>query len=312
METSTSGGNPLQDLSDNLAGIVERVGQRVVAVHGRRRIPSTGVIWRRGIVVTAAHTLRHEDGIKVTLADNRAVAAVLAGQDTGTDLAVLKLDDVDIDPVESGDARSLKAGHLVVAVARADGLGASADFGVVGAVGGSWRTWRGGQLDAFVRLDGGLRPGFSGAALADMRGHVMGICTSALARGAGILIPAATVTSVAEELLAKGHVSRGYLGVGTQPVNLSEAWIKKMNLSSARGLLIVSLAANSPADQAGVLIGDVLIETDGEPCRDIEDLHAALSSGQIGQPLKIVLIRGGERHECVVILGERSQGNACR
>lgn len=312
METSTSGGNPLQDLSDNLAGIVERVGQRVVAVHGRHRIPSSGVIWRHGIVVTAAHTLRHEDGIKVTLADNRTVAAVLAGQDTGTDLAVLKLDDVDIEPVEAGDAGSLKAGHLVLAVARADGLGASADFGVVGAVGGSWRTWRGEQLDAFVRLDGGLRPGFSGAALADMRGHVMGICTSALARGTGILIPATTVASVTDELLTKGHVSRGYLGVGTQPVNLLEAWIKKMNLSSDRGLLIVSLAANGPAEQAGVLIGDVLIETDGVPCRDIDDLHAALSSGRVGQSLKVVLIRGGERHECAVVLGERSQRNACR
>ncbi|RKE37824.1 S1-C subfamily serine protease [Paraburkholderia sp. BL23I1N1] len=312
METSTSSGNPLQDLSDNLADIVERVGQRVVAVHGRYRLPSTGVIWRHGVVVTAAHTLRHQDGINVTLADGRTVAAVLAGQDMGTDLAVLKLDGLDLDPVESGDARSLKSGHLVLAVARADGLGASADFGVVGAVGGAWRTWRGGQLDAFVRLDGGLRAGFSGAALTDMRGQVMGICTSALARGAGILIPAATVARITEELLAKGHVSRGYLGVGTQTVNLSEAWMKKMTLSSDRGLLIVSLAANGPAEKAGVLIGDVLVELDGEPCRDIDDLHAALSSERIGQPLKIGLIRGGERHECIVILGERPQRNSCR
>jgi len=311
METSTSSGNPLQDLSDNMAGIVERVGQRVVAVHGRHRIPSSGVIWRQGVVVTAAHTLRHEDGINVTLADSRTVAAVLAGHDAGTDLAVLKLDGVNLDPVESGDARSLKAGHLVLAVARADGLGASADFGVVGAVGGPWRTWRGGQLDAFVRLDGGLRPGFSGAALADMRGQVMGICTSALARGAGILIPSATVARITDELLTKGHVSRGYLGVGTQPVNLSEAWMKKMSLPSDRGLLIVSLAANGPAEKAGVLIGDVLIELDGEPCRDIDDLHAALSSERIGQPLKIGLIRGGERHECAVVLGERRQRNSC-
>ncbi|MEW6345680.1 MAG: trypsin-like peptidase domain-containing protein [Paraburkholderia sp.] len=311
METSTSSGNPLQDLSDNMASIVERVGQRVVAVHGRHRIPSSGVIWRQGVVVTAAHTLRHEDGINVTLADNRTVAAVLVGHDAGTDLAVLKLDGVNLDPVESGDAGSLKAGHLVLAVARADGLGASADFGVVGAVGGPWRTWRGGQLDAFVRLDGGLRPGFSGAALADMRGQVMGICTSALARGVGILIPSATVARITDELLTKGHVSRGYLGVGTQPVNLSEAWMKKMSLSSDRGLLIVSLAANGPAEKAGVLIGDVLIELDGEPCRDIDDLHAALSSERIGQPLKIGLIRGGERHECAVVLGERRQRNSC-
>ena len=312
METPSSSANPLLELSSNLAEIVERVGQSVVAVHGRHRIPSSGVIWRHGVVVTAAHTLKREDGIEVTLPDGRTVGAVLAGRDTGTDVAVLKLDGVDLTPVESGDARSLKAGHLVLAVARGDGFGASADFGVIGNAGGAWRTWRGGQLDAFVRLDGGLRPGFSGAALADVRGQVMGICTSALARGVGIVIPAMTIARVAEELLAKGRVSRGYLGVGTQQVSLSDAWIKKMNLSSNRGLLVNSLAPGGPADEAGVLVGDVLIELDGEPCRDMDDVHAALGLASIGQRLRVALIRGGERHECSVTVGERPQRNSCR
>ncbi|WNC95110.1 trypsin-like peptidase domain-containing protein [Paraburkholderia sp. FT54] len=300
------------DLSSSLAGIVERVGQSVVAVHGRHRIPSSGVIWRHGVVVTAAHTLRREDGIKVTLADGHTVAAVLAGLDTGTDVAVLKLDGVELDPVESGDARSLKAGHLVLAVARGDGFGTSADFGVIGSAGGPWRTWRGGQIDAFVRLDGGLHPGFSGAALADVRGQVMGICTSALARGAGIVIPGMTVERLTEELLANGRVSRGYLGVGTQQVNLPDAWIKKMNLSSDRGLLVNSLASGGPAEEAGVLLGDVLIELDGKPCRDIDDVHTALGSGSIRQRLNIALIRGGERNQCSVTVGERPQRDSCR
>jgi S1-C subfamily serine protease len=312
MENTSSSGNPLLELSNSLAAIVERVGQSVVAVHGLHRIPSSGVIWRHGVVVTAAHTLRRDEGIEVTLADGRMVAAVLAGRDTGTDVAVLKLDGVDLDPVESGDARSLKAGHLVLAVARGDGFSTSADFGVIGSAGGPWRTWRGGQLDAFLRLDGGLHPGFSGSALADVRGQVMGICTSALARGAGIVIPGMTVERVTEELLAKGRVSRGYLGVGTQQVNLPDAWIKKMNLSSNRGLLVNSLAPGGPAEEAGVLIGDVLIELDGKPCRDMDDVHAALGSGSIGQQLKIALIRGGERNECSVTVGERPQRNSCR
>jgi serine protease Do len=312
MESTSSSGNPLLDLSDNLAGIVERVGRSVVAVHGRHRIPSSGVIWRHGVVVTAAHTLRREDGIEVTLTDGRTVAAVFAGRDNGTDLAVLKLDGVDLDPVESGDARSLKAGHLVLAIARADGFSISADFGVIGSTGGPWHTWRGGQLDALVRLDGGLHPGFSGAALADVRGQVMGICTSALARGAGMVIPGMTVERVTDELLAKGRVSRGYLGVGTQQVNLLDAWIKKMNLPSSRGLLVNSLAPGGPAEQAGVLVGDVLIELDGKPCLDMDDVHTALGSASIGQPLKIALIRGGERNECSVTVGERPRRNSCR
>ncbi|MEM5434632.1 S1C family serine protease [Paraburkholderia diazotrophica] len=300
------------DFSDKLADIAGRIGRSVVAVHGRHRMPSSGVIWRRGVVVTAAHAIRREDGIKVTLSDGRTVAAVLAGLDAGTDLGVLKLDGVDLDPIESGDARSLKPGHLALAVARADEPGISADFGVIGSTGGAWRTWRGGQLDAFVRLDGGLRPGFSGAALADMRGQVMGICTSALMRGAGIVIPGMTVERVADELLAKGRVSRGYLGVGTQQVGLLDAWVDKMNLPFRGGLLINSLAPGGPAEQAGVLIGDVLIELDGKPCRDMDDVHAALGSASIGQQLHIALIRGGERHACSVTVGERPQRNACR
>ncbi|CAG2158228.1 Putative serine protease HtrA [Cupriavidus yeoncheonensis] len=311
METPSPSGNPLQDLSANLAAIAERVGQSVVAVHGRHRFPSSGVIWKPGVVVTAAHTVRHEDGIEVALADGRTVAAVLAGRDLGTDLAVLRLDGVELSPVETGDARSLKAGHLVLAVARVDRLGTSADFGIVGTAGGPWRSWRGGQFDAFVRLDGGLRPGFSGAALTDMQGRVMGLCTSALVPGAGVLIPAATVARVSGELLSKGRVSQGYLGVGTQPVNLSEASVTKLNLTSGRGLLVVSLAAGGPAEQAGVLIGDVLIELDGKPCRDMDDVHAALGGDRIGQLLKIGLIRGGERNECSVTVGERQQRNSC-
>ncbi|WP_232072558.1 S1C family serine protease [Paraburkholderia pallida] len=275
-------------------------------------MPSSGVIWRHGVVATAAHTIRREDGIEVTLTDGSRVAALLAGLDLGTDLAVLRLDGVDLEPVESGDARSLKPGHMALAVARADEFGVSADFGVVGSTGGPWRTWRGGQLDAFVRLDGGLRPGFSGAALADMRGQVMGICTSALMRGAGMVIPGMTVERVTDELLAKGRVSRGYLGVGTQQVSLPDAWVNKLNLPFNSGLLINSLAPGSPAEQAGVLIGDVLIELDGRPCRDMDGVHAALGSASIGEQLQITLIRGGERHACSVTVGERPQRNSCR
>nr|WP_246217409.1 S1C family serine protease [Paraburkholderia panacisoli] len=312
METTSASGNPLMDLSDNLADIVERVGRSIVAIHGRHRMPSSGVIWRHGVVVTAAHTIRREDGIEVTLTDGRTVTAVLAGLDWCTDLGVLKLDGVDLDPIDSGDARSLKPGHLALAVARADELGTSADFGVIGSTGGPWRTGRGGQLDAFVRLDGGLRPGFSGAALADMRGQVMGICTSALVRGAGMVIPAMTVERVTDELLAKGRVARGYLGVGAQQVSLLDAWVNEMNLPFSSGLLINSLAPGGPAQQAGVLIGDVLIELDGKPCRDMDDVYAALGSASIGQQLQIALIRGGERHVSSVTVSERPRRNSCR
>ncbi|MDR5752665.1 MULTISPECIES: S1C family serine protease [unclassified Caballeronia] len=312
MQSTSSDASPLVQFSEGLAQIVEQVGQGVVAVHGRRRIASSGVVWREGVVVTAAHTLRRDEGIDVTLNDGRTVGATLAGRDAGTDIAVLRLDGIDLTPPAAGDARSLKAGHFVLAVARGDDAATHADSGVIGSVGRPWRTWRGGQLDAFVRLDGGLHPGFSGAALADMRGEVVGICTSALARGVGMLIPRATIDRVAEELLTRGRVARPYLGVGTQPVSLSESWVTKMQLASNRGLLVNSLAPDGPAERAGILIGDVLVEMAGNPCGDFDELHAALASAAIGQPMKVALIRGGERVECAITFGERPQRNGCR
>lgn len=311
METSLPGASPLQALSADLAGIVERVGRSVVAVHGRRRLPSSGVVWRRGIVVTAAHTLRRDEGISVTVADGRSVAAVLAGRDAGTDIAVLKLDGTDLEPAETGDAGALKVGHFVLAVARADGLHTSADSGLVGGVGGPWRTWRGGQIDALVRLDGGLQPGFSGAALSDAGGKVVGICTSALSRGPGIVIPATTIARVADELLAKGHVSRGYLGIATQQVSLADALVAKLCLSSNLGLLVVSVAPGGPADLAGLMIGDVLVGLADQPTRDMSDVHAVLGAERIGQPLKAAVIRGGEPKACTITVGERAQRHQC-
>lgn len=312
MQTTSSDTDPLLQFSEGLAQIVERVGRGVVAVHGRRRIPSSGVIWRKGVVVTAAHTLRRDEGIEVTLQDGRTVGATLAGRDAGTDVAVLRVDGIDSTPLAPGDAHSLKAGHFVLAVARGGDATIHADSGLIGSVGGAWRTWRGGQLDAFVRLDGGLHPGFSGAALADMRAEVVGICTSALARGVGMLIPRATIDRVADELLTRGHVARAYLGVGTQPVSLPESWTAKMQLASNRGLLVNSLAPDGPGERAGILIGDVLIEIEGKPCGELGELHAALGATGIGQPLRLTLIRGGERVECAVTVGERPQRNGCR
>src|SRR5438034_7410253 len=145
---------------------------------------------------------------------------------------------------------------MVVAVGRGDTTGATASSGMIGALAGPWRTWRGGELDRYVRLDGGLYPGFSGAPAVDAQGRVVGICTAALARAAGMVIPASTVDRVVGELLARGRVARAYLGLAMQPVTLPKALVQKLSLRAERGLLIVAVEPDGPADQAGVLIGD--------------------------------------------------------
>src|SRR5215207_7775825 len=140
-------------LSNGLAGAVERAGGSLVAINARERIPSSGVLWRDGVVVTADHTVKREEEITIALPDGGTVPATLAGRDPGTDVAVLRLESAALKAAEVGDTASLKVGHLVLAVGRVGERGPSASLGVVSAVGGAWRTWRGGQLEQFVRLD---------------------------------------------------------------------------------------------------------------------------------------------------------------
>lgn len=295
----------LLGLSNDLAGAVEKAGRSVVAVNARHRVPSSGVHWRQGVVVTSDHTVERDEEITVTLPDGRSVPATLAGRDPGTDIAVLKLQGVEMPVAEIGDDASLKVGHFVLAVGRPGDSGLSASSGVISAIGGAWRTWRGGQIDRMVRLDLTLYPGFSGGPLVDAQGRVAGISTSGLSRGMGLAIPASTVNRVTDQLLTKGRIARGYLGVGMQPVTIPDTLKSKLSLSGNGGLVVVSTESNGPAEQAGVLIGDILIAFDGKPVSDTDDVQALLDPERVGKPLSARVIRGGEPADLTITVGER-------
>lgn len=297
----------LLGLSNDLAGAVERAGRAVVAVNARHRVASSGVQWRQGIVVTADHTIERDEDITVTLPDGRTAPATLAGRDPGTDLAVLKVQGVEWPVAEIGDAAALKVGHVVLAVARPGEHGLSASVGVISALGDAWRTWRGGQIDRFVRPDLTLYPGFSGGPLADAQGRVVGINTSGLSRGGGLAIPASTVNRVADQLVATGRIARGYLGIGMQPVTVPDALKSKLSLPTGGGLVIVSVQPGGPAEQAGVLIGDILVAFDGKPVADTDDVQALLDPGRVGKSIAATVIRGGEIAGLTLTVGERPQ-----
>ncbi len=195
--------NELAIFSDQLAGIVERAAPSVVAVHARARFSSSGVFWRPGVIVTAEHTIRREDEITITLPDGSNVSATLAGSDPGTDLAVLKTDLAGQAPPSLSSQPA--PGHLALAIGRAQDSGVNATLGIVSAVGPAWRTWRGGRLDRYIRLDLTLYPGSSGGLVVNAAGEAVGIATSALSRIAGVAIPASTVDRVVEEILARGR-----------------------------------------------------------------------------------------------------------
>ncbi len=294
----------LAALSDDLAGAVERTAPFVVAVNGHGRIPSSGVLWRAGVVVTAEHSLKRDDDLSVVLADGRKVAATLAGRDPGTDIAVLKFEGANAAPALA-PADSVKTGNLALAVARSAELGANATMGVISAVSGPWSTWRGGRLDQYIRLDVSLYPGSSGAAVVDTAGRVLGIATSALSRHAGVAIPAATIERVAGELLSKGRIPHGYLGLGLQPIGLPEHLIKKLKLEATAGLIVLTAEQDGPAERAGMLVGDILLSIEGRAVEDLQNLHAALAGDAVGKTVQARIVRGGELAEVPIVVGER-------
>jgi serine protease Do len=169
-------------------------------------------------------------------------------------------------------------------------------MGIVSAVSGDWRTWRGGRLDQYIRLDLTLYPGSSGGAVVNTAGEVFGIATSALSRIAGVAIPSATIDRVVEQILSRGRVSRGYLGVGLQPVELPD---------HQKALIVLSLAPEGPAATAGVLMGDILVSLAGAPVAETEDIQTALESHPVGQSVEAGIVRGGVAKTIDIVVGER-------
>lgn len=294
--------------SEDLADIVERVGGSVVALQARRSYPSCGVILESGVVATAAHTLRREDGISAVMPDGSVAAATLAGVDPGTDIAVLRVESSAGTPIDFADPSKVRAGNFVVAISRdADGsLAASA--GIVARAGGEWRTWRGGRIEPRIQLDGGLWSGFSGGPVADARGGAIGIGTSGLSRGRAVVVPGLAIRRVGEQLLSRGRIARAWLGAAVQPVELPPALRARLGVSGTQALIVVSAVPQGPADAAGIMLGDTLLSLDNEPLADVEDLTAALTSERAGKVVKVSFIRGGQLVSADVTLGERPRG----
>src|SRR5882672_4538764 len=206
----------LIELSNALAQATDRAASSVVAVHTERRGSSSGIVWRSGVIVTSEHALRRDEEIQVTLPNGRVVSASLAGRDPSTDIAVLKCPEANTAVSEFGDVATVKPGSLTLVVGRTRASGPVAALGVVSLVVAESRTWTGSSLAPYVRLDASLQPTAVGGAVVDVHGKIIGIASPRFARFGAIAIPAATVDRVAETLLEKGRIPRGYLGVALQ------------------------------------------------------------------------------------------------
>jgi len=294
----------LVSLSNGLAGIVEVAGPSVVRVDARRRWPGSGIVWASdGIIITTDHLMEREDRIEVGLADGRTVPATLAGRDPTTDVAVLRAQATGLVVPAWADPDGLRVGNLVVALAR-PGRTVRARLGIVSALGETWRTPAGGEIDRYLQVDTRLAPGFSGGPLVDAGGKVRGLATSGLLRGMSLAIPLPTLRRVVGTLLAHGRVRRGYLGIAAHPVRLPGGL--RQQIGQDRGLLVVSIEPDSPAERGGVLQGDVILTVDGQTTSRPDDLMAALGTDRVGATALLRLVRGGQVQELRVIIGERA------
>jgi S1-C subfamily serine protease len=296
----------LQQLSNDLASTVEAAGPAIVRVEARRRLPASGIVWSAdGVIVTSHHGVEQDENIKIGLADRQTVPATLVGRDPTTDLAVLKAEATGLTPPgwATFESNGVQVGHLVLALGR-PGKSVQATLGIVSALSADWRTPGGSQLDYYLQTDVVMYPGFSGGPLVSAAGQVIGLNTSALLRGVSVTVPAPSIQKVVETLLAHGHIKRGYLGVSTQPVRLPAALSDQ--LQQETGLLLAGVEAGSPADKAGLLLGDVIVGVAGAPIRHHDDLLAQLSGDRVGQAISVKIVRGGQAQEVEVVVGERN------
>ncbi|MCZ6789567.1 MAG: trypsin-like peptidase domain-containing protein [Chloroflexi bacterium] len=294
----------LPSLSDDLAAAVASGDPGVVRVEARRRLPASGVVWSSdGMIVTTHHAVERDENILIGPAVGETVPATLIGRDPSTDLAVLHAQVSGLEPPTWSEPDSLQVGHLVLALGR-PGRSTQATLGIASALGESWRTPMGGRVDRYIQSDVAMYPGFSGGPLIDAGGNAVGINTTALHRGITLTIPVSTIRTVVDALVAHGRIRRGYLGIGVQPARLSATLTE--HLGQETGLLVVSVESDSPAERAGLLLGDTAITLEGQPLRYPDDLLALLSGDRIGDAVSVRIVRGGQVQEVKATIGERA------
>jgi S1-C subfamily serine protease len=295
----------LQNLSNELAGAVERAAAGVVAVHARPRINSSGIVWRQNLILTSSEGVRFEEGIKVVFADGRRTEARLRGTDPGTDLALLETDTGGIPAIEFASDDHLRTGQLVLAVGRTAATGPIASFGIISGVSGEWKSWRSGKLNPFVRLDLSVYPTSSGGAAVDSSGGLIGLVSTGLSRTSVLAVTRRTVDRVAEKLLDHGYVGRGFLGVALQPVALPRDLKEKLKLDQDTAIMLLGIEPNGPAASAGLIMGDILLQAGASIISDAETLATLLDNATIGESLNFCVLRAGTVLEVKVRVGER-------
>jgi S1-C subfamily serine protease len=284
----------LQGYSAAISGLVEKAGAHVAAIKTAPYRIASGVIFRTDLIAVNNHLLKREDKVPVHLPAGETVEASILGRDPALDVAVLQVVGAQWPVPATEEDDGLRAGALAVVVGRTLDAGLSASAGILGAVGSARRTWRGGELERFLRLDVNLYPSQAGAAVISANGRFVGMATAAILRHSALAIPMGTLNTIAHELLTEGTIRQGYLGVGLQPVGIPEHLQRKSPLASEGGLMIVSVEAGTSAEKAGLQLGDILLAADSASLTEIETLMGVLRGPAIGKTVRFTILRAGE------------------
>jgi S1-C subfamily serine protease len=315
-----SASSPDEELLDAysraVTGAAERVGPAVVSVEVRHRaerrgrptreVPGSGsgfVFTPDGFVLTNSHVVHAATRIDAAFPDGRRVPAELVGDDPGTDLAVLRVPPVALTVAELGDSGALRVGQLVVAIGNPLGFQSTVTAGVVSALGRSFRSVGGRLIDDVIQTDAALNPGNSGGPLVDTRGRVVGVNTAVILPAQGICFAVGVNTAkiVTGQLIRHGKIRRANIGVAGQHVPLLRLAQRAHGLEAKSGVLVTGVEPASPAAQAGLKTGDIIVRFADTAVSGIDDLHRLLVTERIGVDTRIAVLRGAEKLELPIV-----------
>lgn len=296
--------DPMDAYSAVVVSVADRVLPSVASLRVRTArgegAGSASVLTADGFLLTSAHVVEGATSASATFTDGREVRADVIGSDPLSDLAVLRARDEVPPPVDLGDASTLRVGQLVVALGNPLGFAGSVTAGIVSALGRSLPTRAGRVVDEVIQTDATLNPGNSGGALADSAGRVVGVNTAVAGIGVGLAVPVnATTRQIVSTLMTQGRVRRAWLGIAGAEAPLPPPLAQKVGRRT--GLRVAQVVAGSPAAEAGLRVGDIVLSVDGSDVVTSTSVQQLMVEDAIGRRLEVTVWRNGALVDAVAV-----------